>query len=74
MKNTKRVLALVAAILLFGMYLSTLIFALIGSPHSTDLLWASVACTIILPVLIYAYLLVYRLTRHDNQDDHKKES
>ena len=74
MKNVKRVLALIAAILLFGMYLSTLIFALIGSPHSTDLLWASIACTIILPVLIYAYLLVYRLTRHDDQDDQKKES
>ena len=38
MKNAKRILALVAAILLFGMYLSTLIFALIGSPHSIDLL------------------------------------
>ncbi len=32
MKNAKRILALVAAILLFGMYLSTSIFALIGSP------------------------------------------
>ena len=51
MKNAKRILALIAAILLFGMYLSTLIFALMGSPHSIDLLWASVACTIILPVL-----------------------
>ena len=40
MKNAKRILALAAAILLFGMYLSTLIFALIGSPHSIDLLWA----------------------------------
>ena len=45
MKNAKRILALIAAVLLFGMYLSTLIFALIGSPHSIDLLWASVACT-----------------------------
>ena len=53
MKNAKRILALVAAILLFGMYLSTLIFALIGSPHSIDLLWASIACTIVLPVLLY---------------------
>ena len=43
MKNAKRILALIAAVLLFGMYLSTLIFALIGSPHSIDLLWASVA-------------------------------
>ena len=40
MKNAKRILALAAAILLFGMYLSTLIFALIGSPHSITLLWA----------------------------------
>ena len=38
MKNAKRILALIAAVLLFGMYLSTLIFALIGSPHSIDLL------------------------------------
>ena len=52
MKNAKRILALIAAVLLFGMYLSTLIFALIGSPHSIDLLWASVACTIVLPVLL----------------------
>lgn len=74
MKNTKRVLALIAAILLFGMYLSTLIFALMGNPHSTDLLWASIACTIVLPVLLYGYLLIYRLTRHDDQNDQKKES
>lgn len=75
MKNAKRILALIAAILLFGMYLSTLIFALIGSPHSIDLLWASVACTIIFPVLLYAYMLVFKLTRHDDsKDDHDQAS
>ncbi len=65
MKNAKRILALIAAILLFGMYLCTFIFALIGSPHSIDLLWASVACTIIVPVFLYGYMLVFKLTRHD---------
>ena len=69
MKNAKRILALIAAVLLFGMYLSTLIFALIGSPHSIDLLWASVACTIVLPVLLYGYMLVFRLTQHDIPSD-----
>ena len=69
MKNAKRILALITAVLLFGMYLSTLIFALIGSPHSIDLLWASVACTIVLPVLLYGYMLVFRLTRHDTPSD-----
>ena len=74
MKNAKRILALIAAVLLFGMYLSTLIFALIGSPHSIDLLWASVACTIVLPVLLYGYMLVFRLTRHDTPSDDPADS
>ena len=65
MKNAKRILALIAAVLLFGMYLSTLIFALIGSPHSIDLLWASVACTIV---------LVFRLTQHDIPSDDPTDS
>ena len=69
MKNAKRILALIAAVLLFGMYLSTLVFALIGSPHSIDLLWASVAWTIVLPVLLYGYMLVFRLTQHDIPSD-----
>lgn len=69
MKNAKRILALAAAILLFGMFLSTLIFALIGSPHSIDLLWASIACTIVLPVLLYGYMLVFKLTRHNTPSD-----
>lgn len=74
MKNAKRILALIAAVLLFGMYLSTLIFALIGSPHSIDLLWASVACTIVLPVLLYGYMLVFRLTQHDVPSDDPTDS
>ena len=69
MKNLKRILALIAAIGLFGRYACTLIFALIGSPNATSLLWASIACTIILPVLLYGYLLVYKLTHHDHEDD-----
>ena len=60
MKNAKRILALVAAILLFGMYLSTLIFALIGSPHSIDLL--------------YGYMLVFKLTRHNTPSDDSADS
>lgn len=69
MKNVKRILALIAAFLLFGMYLCTFIFALSGSPHSTDLLWVSVISTVVIPVLLYGYLLVYRLTHPSDQED-----
>ena len=74
MKNAKRILALAAASLLFGMYLSTLIFALFGSPHSIYLLWASIACTIVLPVLLYVYMLVFKLTRHNTPSDDSADS
>lgn len=61
MKKMKRILALVGAILLIGMYVCTLIFALIDSPAASGLFKASVAATILVPVLLYAYILVARL-------------
>ena len=54
MKKTKRILAAVAARLLFAMYGATLVFSLLDLPASEDLLMASVACTINFPLLLYA--------------------
>lgn len=76
MKKTKRILALIGAVLLFAMYASTLVFAFIDHSASMWLLKASIACTIILPVLLYAYTLVYRVTRTGpapDTDDPDKE-
>ena len=53
--NLKRVLAIIGIILLVGLYASTLVLALIGSPFSRQCLMAAIYCTIILPILIYAY-------------------
>lgn len=68
MKTTKRVLAAAGAILLLAMYGLTLIFALMDHPSSEDLLMASIACTILFPVLLYAYILVYRLLKGPGND------
>ena len=68
MKKFKRFFALTGAILLILLYVSTLIFALIEHPAAIGLLKASVACTILLPVLLYAYALVYRATRKEGED------
>ena len=56
----KRILAMIGAIILIGMYLITLIFAFIDPTAAKNWLMASVACTIIIPVLLYAYILIYR--------------
>lgn len=61
MKKIKRILALGGVFLLVCLYVSTLIFALIGSPLSTDLFKASVAATILIPCLIYGYILTARV-------------
>ena len=72
MKNFKRFTALICAVLLILMYVSTLVFAFIDHSKSLGLLKASVACTILVPVMSYAYILIYRLI-HRNDDDFHNE-
>ncbi len=74
MKKIKRILALTGAILLIGLYACTLIFTLIGTPLATDLLKASVAVTILLPVLLYGFQLVWRLMHKNDNDTDSRES
>lgn len=68
-EKVKRTLAGILALLLLLMYVSTLIFALIGSAFATKLLWVSIASTIVLPVLIYGIQLAFRVTEDDTEKD-----
>lgn len=69
MKKSKRIFALIGAALLICLYGSTIIFAFVDHSASLHLLKASVAATILLPVLLYAYTLAYRLSHKDKPDD-----
>lgn len=60
MKKVQRILALAGVVLIVLMYAATLFFALSDSPNATEWLMASVFCTIAVPVVIYAYMLVYK--------------
>ena len=57
----KRVFAAIVAALLIGMYVLTLIFGLMQDPKTKGLLLASVAATILVPVILYVYQRIYRL-------------
>ncbi len=63
MKTLKRITALVGAFLLIALYASTLILAMIGSDTAADLLRIAVVATIIVPVLLWAYSLIYRVLK-----------
>ena len=71
MHKLTRIFALIGAILLAGLYICTLILALIDSVYTSDLLKAAIASTIILPVLLYAYILIYRLAKHSDDSSEK---
>lgn len=71
MKKTKRILALTGALLLICMYLCTLVAALVNSSWANDLLKASVAGTILIPVLLYSFILIARLLSSNSEEEHE---
>lgn len=73
MKKVKQILALTGAALLICMYAATLVFAVIDSPAAVGFMKASIAATILIPVLLYAFILVARLLKdrgNEQENDH----
>lgn len=73
MKKLKRILALLGAVLLAGMYLAVLVLGLTASPHTQNLLMAAIACTILLPCLLYGMILIARILDNRNSKDQKTD-
>lgn len=69
MKKTKRILAIIGVVLLVALYGSTLVFAIFDHTKSLGFLKASIACTILLLVLLYAYTLIYKLINKKDRED-----
>lgn len=69
MKKTKRILAWIGIILLVGMYIATLILAILDNSATMSMFKAAAGCTILVPVLIYAYTLIYRILKPDNKEE-----
>lgn len=59
----KQILAIIGIVLLAGMYVCTLIFALINSEAAQVWFRASLACTVIIPVILYVFLLMVKAVR-----------
>lgn len=68
MKNVKRIMAIVGIVLLVLMYVMTLVFAIFDSSASHGMFWASVACTIIVPVFIAAIKIVENVLKLYSKD------
>ena len=69
MKKTKRILALIGAILLLLMYVAAFIVTIFD--HTADMRYwkAAIVATVIIPVLIWAYSFVYKLIKGSDDDE-----
>lgn len=61
--NLKRIIAAIGIIVLVGLYVMTFIFAVTGSSYFTASLYAS----IIIPILLFVYQLIYKVVNKNNK-------
>lgn len=57
----KKIMAIAGALLLLALYVTTLVLALTDNPDTMNAFHASIYCTIVIPVLIWAYTFIYKL-------------
>jgi uncharacterized BrkB/YihY/UPF0761 family membrane protein len=68
MKKSKRILALVCVVLLLFFIVITVIGAFTATPNSAALFQAGLYSIIVVPIMIYGYMLIYRLLKKNSKD------
>lgn len=74
MMKTKRILAICGIVLLLSLYVLTFVSALMSTDYSQSLFMASIFATLVVPIMIYAYLLIYRVLKNKNTDDNENSN
>ncbi|MDD3204975.1 MAG: hypothetical protein PHS74_04465 [Lachnospiraceae bacterium] len=65
-KKIKQISAIIAIVILVGLYVATFIFAITDSPNSGRMFQASLFATIGIPILLWIWLCLYRaITKKD---------
>ena len=72
-KKIIRVFALIGAILLAGIYLVVLYLGLTANQNTQNVLMAAIGCTIVIPVLLYAMMLIARVLDNRQNPAEKPE-
>lgn len=67
MKRMRQILAIIGIVLLFSLYGLSLISAILAKPYAYGLFLASLYSTIAIPILIYGFMIVYKMV-HKNDD------
>jgi len=70
----RRILAIIGIVLLLSLYLSSLISAIFAKPYASGLFTASLFCTIVIPVLLYGFMLMYKVVHKGRPDGQEGEN
>lgn len=73
MDKLRRIFAATGAVVLLGMYLLTFISAILATPATHALFLGSLSATIIIPIFLYAYTLIYKMV-YKKKDEDKEEA
>lgn len=65
MPRIRRILALLAVLLILSLYVLSIVFALMDSPAAQSLLLAALFTTVVVPAVLYGYM-VYLKNRRRN--------
>lgn len=68
----KRILAMIGVIILVLLYILTLITAILDSSLNMGLFWASVAATILIPLLMWVMIRFYEYQHRDEKTEAKE--
>lgn len=66
MKRFKQIMAITAIVIIVGLYLTTLVLAILGNSVSHSLFMASLYATVIVPTMLYIILWLAKLLRGED--------
>ena len=69
MKKLKRILALLVVVFLVSLYVATLVVSLIDSQQQGNMLKACIYSTVVIPIFLWGYALVYRVLKNKKQQE-----
>ncbi len=69
MKKIKQISAIIGVVLLVALYGSTIVFAILDNPATFKLLGASIAATVIIPVIIWVVGIFVKLSKPEEKED-----
>ncbi len=66
-KRMKQILAIIALVIIAGLYITTLVLALIGNENTKSLFMASVICTVVVPGFMYIVSWIYKWIKGEDK-------